>query len=72
MVRHSISDGVEEIHENMRVIRAKFKPLLDADTYLEDVSMLVRVVPQMMDNIEELAKELNHAFTILSDTPKKD
>ena len=72
MIKQKISDEAEAIHENLRVIRAKFKPLLDADTYVEDVSMLVEVVPRMMDNIEELSKELNRAFAILSDTPKKD
>lgn len=72
MVQHNISDGVEAIHENIRVIRAKFKPLLDADVYLEDVAMLVEVVPRMLDNIDALTREVNHAFTILSDTPKKD
>ncbi len=72
MIKQKISDEAEAIHENMRVIRAKFKPLLDTEVYLEDVSMLVEVVPRMMDNIEELSKELNHAFTILSDTPKRE
>ena len=72
MVQHSISDEVEAIHESLRVARAKFKPLLDSEVYLEDVSQLVEVVPQMLENIEALAKELNHAFTILSNTPKKD
>ena len=72
MIHHSISDGVEAIHENVRVIRAQFKPLLDADVYLEDVAALVEVVPRMLDNIDALTKEVNHAFTILSDMPKKD
>lgn len=72
LVQHSISDGVESIREDLHVIRAKFRPLLDADAYLEDVSALVEVVPKMVDNIEALAKELNHAFTILNDSPKKD
>jgi DNA anti-recombination protein RmuC len=72
LVQHSISDEVEAIHEMIRVARAKFKPLLDSEIYLEDVSQLAEVVPRMLDNIEALAKELNHAFTILSNTPKKD
>jgi hypothetical protein len=72
LIHHSISDGVEAIHENVRVIRAQFKPLLDADVYLEDVVALVEVVPRMLDNIDALTKEVNHAFTILSDMPKKD
>jgi hypothetical protein len=72
LIHHSISDGVEAIHDNIRVIRAQFKPLLDPDVYLEDVSRLVEVVPLMLDNIDELTKELNRAFTILSDTPKRD
>jgi len=72
LVQHSISDEVEAIHESIHVTRAKFNPLLDSELYLEDVSQLIEVVPQMLDNIEALAKELNHAFTILSNTPKKD
>jgi hypothetical protein len=72
LVQHSITDGVEAIRENVHVIRAQFKPLLDLDVYVEDVEDLVNVVPKMLDNIEVLARELNHAFNILSDTPKKD
>jgi len=72
LIQQHISDEVESISESIRVIRAKFKPLLDSDIYLEDVAALTEVVPPMLDNLEALAKELGHAFTILSDTPKKD
>ena len=72
MIQQQISDEVEAISESVRVIRAKFKPLLDSDVYLEDVAQLVEVVPRMLDNLDALVKELGHAFTILSDTPKKD
>jgi len=72
LVQHSISDEIEAIQENIHVTRAKFKPLLDSEVYMEDVSPLIDVVPQMLDNIEALAKELNHAFTILSNTPRND
>jgi hypothetical protein len=72
LIQQHISDEVEAIAESILVIRAKFKPLLDADVYLEDVAQLVEVVPPMLDNLEALTKELGHAFTILSNTPKKD
>ena len=72
MVQKHISDDVEAVHESIRVMRAKFKPLLDSDIYLEDVGQLVEVVPRMLDNLDALAKELNHAFTILNNTPKKE
>jgi hypothetical protein len=72
LIQQHISDEVEAIAESILVSRAKFKPLLDSDVYLEDVAHLVEVVPPMIENVEALAKELGHAFTILSDTPKKD
>jgi len=72
LVQKHISDDVEAVHESIRVMRAKFKPLLDSEIYLEDVGQLVEVVPRMLDNIDALAKELNHAFTILNNTPKKE
>ena len=72
LIQQQISDEVEAISESVRVIRAKFKPLLDSDVYLEDVAQLVEVVPRMLDNLDALAKELGHAFTILNNTPKKD
>lgn len=72
MVQKHISDDVEAVHESIRVMRAKFKPLLDSEIYLEDVGQLVEVVPRMLDNLDALAKELNHAFTILNNTPKKE
>jgi len=72
LIQQHISDEAESISESLRAIRAKFKPLLDSDIYLEDVAALTEVVPPMLDNLETLPKELSHAFTILSDTPKKE
>ena len=72
MVQQNISGGVEAIKENIQVIRAKFRPLLDTDIYIDDVKRLVDVVPRMLDNVEAMAKELNNAFEVLNKAPKKE
>lgn len=71
MIRQNISAGTANIKENIQVIRAKFRPLLDAEQYIEDVDRLLNVVPRMLDNIEAMADELDNAFTILQNAPKK-
>jgi hypothetical protein len=72
LVTQNISGGVEAIEENISVIRAKFRPLLDNDLYLEDVSRLVEVVPRMLDNVEALTKELANAFEALNAATRID
>ena len=72
MVQQNISAGVESITENIQVIRAKFQPLLDKEVYIDDVTRLLDVVPQMLDNVEAMTKELHNAFNVLTNAPKKD
>ncbi len=72
MIKQNISAGTESIKENIMVIRAKFKPLLEEASYLEDVDRLVEAVPHMLDNVEAMANELNNAYEILWSTPKED
>ncbi|MBD3257021.1 hypothetical protein GF377_01215 [candidate division GN15 bacterium] len=71
MIRQSISAGTANIKENIQVIRAKFRPLLEADQYIEDVERLLTVVPKMLDNVEAMADELDNAYNILQKSPKK-
>ncbi len=72
MIKQNISGGVGAIKENIQVIRAKFRPLLNRDRYIEDVERLVEVIPGMLDNVESMADELDNAFNILTGAPKKD
>ena len=71
MIRHNISAGTANIKENIQVIRAKFRPLLNQEIYVEDVSRLITVVPKMLENVEAMADELENAFDILQNAPKK-
>ena len=72
MVQQNIFGGVEAIKENVQVIRAKFRPLMDKALYVDDVSRLLDVIPTMLDNVEAMAKELNNAYNILARAPKKE
>ena len=72
MIQQNISAGIEEIQDNIKVIRAKFQPLLEPEFYIEDVTRLINVVPQMLDNVEAMVEQLNNAFEILNKTPKKE
>jgi hypothetical protein len=72
VIRHNISGGVGAIKENIQVIRAKFRPLLEKEQYIEDVDRLCDVVPEMLDNVESMADELENAFNILLAAPKKE
>lgn len=54
------------------MIRAKFRPLMDQNLYIEDVQRLLDVVPRMLDNVEAMAKELNNAFEVLTKAAKKE
>jgi hypothetical protein len=65
-----VSGETESIKENIRIIKAKFRPLLENSAYIEDVSELLDAVPKMMANVEAMADELDNAFTILNDAPK--
>ena len=72
MVQYNITAGVESIHENLKVIRAKFRPLLDQEAYVDDVTRLISVIPQMLDNLEAMSSELDNAFNVLTKAPKKE
>ncbi len=72
MVQQNITAGVESIQENLKVIRAKFRPLLEQDLYIDDVQRLVDVVPKMLDNLEAMSSELDNAFNVLTKAPKKE
>ncbi|MCD6249857.1 MAG: hypothetical protein J7J98_05985 [candidate division Zixibacteria bacterium] len=72
MVQQNITAGVEAIQDNIKVIRAKFRPLLEEDIYINDVSRLIDVVPQMLDNLEAMSSELDNAFNILTKESKKE
>ena len=72
MIRQNISAGTANIKENIQVIRAKFRPLLNEEQYIEDVSRLITVVPKMLENVEAMADELENAFDILQTAPKKN
>ncbi len=72
MVQQNISAGVEAIQDNIKVIRAKFRPLLEQDIYIDDVARLLEVVPRMLDNVEAMSNELNNAFEVLTKAPKKE
>jgi hypothetical protein len=65
-----VSGETESIKENIRIIKAKFRPLLENSAYIEDVSELLDAVPKMMANVEAMADELDNAFSILNDAPK--
>ena len=71
MVQQNISAGVEAIQDNIIVIRAKFRPLLEQDIYIDDVTRLIDVVPRMLDNVEAMSNELKNAFEVLTKAPKK-
>ena len=71
MIKQNISAGTANIKENIQVIRAKFRPLLNQDQYIEDVSRLLEAVPKMLENVEAMADELDNAFGILQNAPKK-
>jgi hypothetical protein len=70
MVHQNIDAGVEAIRENVAVIRAKFRPLLEAPDYPDNVAKLVTVIPQMLTNMEAMAGELNNAFNILNEAQR--
>ena len=72
MVQQNITAGVEAIQDNIKVIRAKFRPLLDQDAYIDDVARLIDVIPQMLDNVEAMSAELDNAFNVLTKAPKKE
>jgi hypothetical protein len=72
IIKQSVSGETEAIKEYMTIIKAKFRPLLQDSTYLEDVSGLLEAVPKMIDNVEAMADELDNAFNILNDTPKNE
>jgi len=72
LVQQNITAGVEAIQDNIKVIRAKFRPLLEEDIYINDVSRLIDVVPQMLDNLEAMSSELDNAFNILTKESKKE
>lgn len=72
MVQQNIAAGVESIQENIKVIRAKFRPLLEQDMYIDDVQRLIDVIPQMLDNLEAMSSELDNAFNVLIKAPKKE
>lgn len=71
LVERNIEGDIEAIADNVQVIRSKFQPLLDSDQYVEDVAKLVEVIPQMLDNVEEMVLQLNKAFEILRESPRK-
>jgi len=72
LVQQNITAGVESIQDNIKVIRAKFRPLLEQDIYINDVSRLIDVIPQMLDNLEAMSSELDNAFNILTKESKKE
>jgi hypothetical protein len=72
LVHQNITAGVESIQDNLKVIRAKFRPLLDQEAYVDDVTRLIDVIPQMLDNLEAMSAELDNAFNVLSKAPKKE
>lgn len=69
-IKQNISGEVEAISEALQIIRAKFKPLLDKDIYVEDVSRLVDAVGTMIENVEAMTQELERAHKILTDSDK--
>ena len=72
LVKHNITAGVEAIQDNIKVIRAKFRPLLEQEIYIDDVKRLIDVIPQMLDNLEAMSAELDNAFKVLTKAPKKE
>lgn len=72
MVQQNITAGVESIQDNLKVIRAKFRPLLEQEIYIDDVTRLIDVIPQMLDNLDAMSAELDNAFKVLTKAPKKE
>lgn len=67
MIKKTISGDVQAIGENIQVIRSKFQPLLDAERYDEEVQQLIDVIPQMLENVVDMTRQLEQAFQILTE-----
>jgi TolB-like protein len=67
LIKKTISGDVQAIGENIQVIRSKFQPLLDAERYDEEVQQLIDVIPQMLENVVDMTRQLEQAFQILTE-----
>ena len=71
MIKKTISGDVQAIGENIQVIRSKFQPLLDAERYDDEVQQLIDVIPQMLENVVDMTRQLEQAFQILTERARE-